>query len=171
MIRGTGGGITHEIGANAKSDFGLQPIKYGAIDGFVRDETGTGIADVQIGGLGTQPIRTNADGYYRSDPIALDEDNSPSTTFVFVDGGRLDSWVAVKPDEPPPWHLSANQPVTVISGQVTRAKDFLLRRWRPAAIAGTVVEGTPDPVDPTIVHPTSTTDRRRRGRPTALRFR
>ncbi len=137
-IRGIGGGITHEVQANTTLDFGLVPICFGAVEGFVTDEE-TG-APIEGAVISVVPfIETDANGYYVIDEIALDEFNNPIENF-HVQATKLGYWTAGGRD-------------VVFCDGVTRI-DIELLALRPASVSGTVVEGTPDATDPTIIHPT-----------------
>ncbi len=139
-VRGVGGGITQIRSANTTLDFGLVPICSGSVEGFVTDEeTGAPIEDAVISI--SPEIRTDASGFYEILDIQLDEHNNPIEGFP-VRAVKHGYWDGVGEG-------------LVICDGVTRI-DLKMLRWRPASVQGTVVEGTPDPTDPTIIHPTTT---------------
>ena len=84
VIRGTGGGIRHEIRSDSTLDFGLTPICYGAIDGHITDEEPPHDA---IEGAAINPpssLTTNDEGYYKIDNIELNESNDDIDAFVLA---------------------------------------------------------------------------------------
>ena len=139
MIRATGGVITHELFANSTLDFGLVPICYGTVEGYVTDEeTGAPLPEALIRLI--PRVETDANGFYRIEQVQLGENNAPIEEYR-VRASKTGYWEAEKHG-------------TAMCDQVTRV-DLELLRVRPAAVVGVVVEGTPDPDDPNLVHPTS----------------
>ena len=137
-VRGTGGGITNELQANTTLDFGLIPICYGNVEGYVTDqETGAPIPDARISL--TPLIETDANGHYLISDIELDEFNNPIVNFP-VRASKAGYWDGLAT-------------ATVVCNGVTRA-DMEMLKWRPASVAGIVVEGMPDEIDPTIIRET-----------------
>jgi Carboxypeptidase regulatory-like domain len=155
-ITATGGGISHDATGSAKVDFGLVPVCYGQIHGLVTDaETHASIGGVTVTGPGT--TTTAADGSYSFDQVPLGENNSPVE-------------VAVRASKDPPLfaHIGSywDKTGTVVVSPITPASagctgtpteiDFAMVPVHPAYLAGTIVEGNPDPSDYSHVIPTST---------------
>jgi hypothetical protein len=140
VVRGTGGGITHEATGSVTVDFGLIPICYALVKGTVTDrETGLPIEGVRIATFGD--VFTDADGHYSFDQVGLGTNNAPSTVQVFA--GKDGYW-------------SANSdPADFVCKQTTTV-DFELLSWVPGAVHGRIVEGSVDPNDPDVVIPGQT---------------
>lgn len=137
VLHATGGGISHDANGSVTVDFGLVPVCYASIEGTVRDrDTGAPIE----GARAPSPELTDANGHYASGNIGLGENNSPIETSL--QSSKVGYW-------------SSNESATFVCDQVTHL-DFTLLAWKPARVHGIVVEGTPDPDNPTVVVPGAT---------------
>ena len=136
-VTAEGGGVTHTATSEARVDFGLVPVCYGAIEGIVTDrDTGLPIEGVQISG-----IQTDATGRYRIEDIALDENNSPIDYYVTAFKGS-EYWFA--------------QDHGIVVCDRTTNLDLEMVRVLPVRFSGHVVEGTVSPPDYDTVIPTAT---------------
>jgi hypothetical protein len=134
VVTAVGGGITHVATGAVNIDFGLVPKCVGYFDGTVTNlETGAPIPGVDVLGQ-----TSDGNGHWGPLQVELGENNSPISMTFFV-----------QPDGY--WQTEASG--TAYCDQTTTI-DVELLPWHPAAVFGTVVEGTPDENDPSIVIPT-----------------
>ena len=133
-VVGTGGGLTREASSTTRIAFGLIPVCYGALEGYVTDSvTGTPLVGVNVLGTPSNVI-TDAAGYYNINHLSLAADNGPQVYPLQVNPENY--WVQ-------------NKGATGICGVVTRT-DFQMLKKKFAQIAGSVMEGTVNPGDGTV---------------------
>ena len=138
IVTGTAAGFPpHTATGQATVDFGLPPVCYGAIEGFVTDaDTGAPIVGADV-----SSTPTDVAGHYRFE-VALDDGNLPKQ-------------IAVGASKEPTYWSESEFPVEVRCKETTLL-DFALVRVRPAELSGRVVEGFVVPPDYSTVIPTST---------------
>ncbi len=133
-VVGTGGGLTREAGSTTRIAFGLIPVCYGAMEGYVTDsETGAPLVGVNVMGTAGNVI-TDAAGHYNVNHLSLSVDNGPRGYALEVNPENY--WVQ-------------NKGATAICGVVTRT-DFQMLKRKFGQITGSVMEGQVNPVDGTV---------------------
>ncbi|HSW57756.1 MAG TPA: Ig-like domain-containing protein [Dehalococcoidales bacterium] len=134
-VVGTSGNLIRETTSTTKIAFGLIPVCYGGMEGYITDsETGLPLAGVPVNGISGN-IVTDVAGHYIVSGVSLAEDNGPQSYYLQT---NLEEY----------WEL--NKTATAICGVVTRT-DFQLVPKKYGQIFGNVIEDVLNPGNGTII--------------------